>query len=369
MAFSDYSSVFGSGGLINTISSPSNLIRFTTSLAEKSAWAIYKNNYNLIRTEGQNRFIPDALTMLMGTNIASDLMAGGYQPHIGAYMAHKVGVATYTVLNRIKNIIAPELHETLRLRTEELLETATSTGIEDDLIKSILSTFATVGKKTPQYFYDIFYKDFNSAYLTSDRFLCLFERDGDVTDQTNKYPMFNRHYQAFLVKNVTIPAIDVENIDMMRLGQKFSIMGNRGTNESISVNYYVDRHNSLYNKLYSHITNDNFKSPNSYYNMYIIINNPYHEKGFDGNSVVGTTNPTGIKMNIINSSFPIVGKEDIISVWKYKGVHVKNINQVTYDNGSPELMNLPVIFNHNGVEVNHYDGFNEIFKLYDFNKA
>ena len=366
MAFNDYASLFsGTGGLLNTLSNPDSMIRFTTSAAESAAWAIYQNNYNLIKTK--DRTVPTALNMLMGSNVASDLMAGGYQPHIGAYLAHQVGMATFTVLNKIKNILSPGQFDTLRLRSEELLNQPNEPGINDDFIKQILSTFATVSDLTPKKFYEVFFKQFQSAYLTGDRFLCLFEKEVDTsgynqidTDNRNT----NRHYQAFLVKNVTIPSTDIENVEFKRFGQNFSIMGNLGTNENVMVNYYVDRHNVLYNKLYQHITNDNFKSPEDYYTMYIIINNPYQDVGYDGMSDLITKNITAMKMNL-NSQLPTIDKKSVISVWKYKGVHVKNINQVTYDNGSPDFLNLPVTFSHNGLEVTHYS--DDVFNQYNIN--
>lgn len=371
MAFNDYANLFsGTGGLLNTLSSASNIIRFTTSAAESAAWAVYKNNYNLINTK--DRTVPGALNMLLGSNVASDLMAGGYQPHIGAYLAHKVGVATFTILNKIKNIISPDKFNTLMDRSSELLLQQFDSGISDPLITSILSSFNTVESKTPQKFYEVFYKDFKSAYLTSDRFLCILEKEDETEgfnpSYSNEFSATNRHYQAFLVKNITIPSVDVENVDFMRLGQKFSQMGFVGTNESVMVNYYVDRYNSLYNKLYTHISSDNFKSPDQYYNMYIIINNPYQTMGKAdaSDSTLAFTNPTAIKMNSAGN-FPVIDKEDVISVWKYKNVHVKNINQVTFDNASGEFINLPVVFNHSGMEVTHYDGLGKEFTKYDLN--
>lgn len=365
----NYSKIFaGSGGLLNVLTDRSSAINFTSSLAEKAALGLYMKNYGGVDSflkKNTGRDLPGGLEFLAGDNIVSDILKGGYQPHVGAYLAHKVGSATRRAMNAVFDAFSPGLSQSFRNRYEELkkLEISSLNREESDEsvqnTKLVLEAFKTIADQHPEKFQEVFFKKFNSSYLSGDRFFCLLEYDyQDIADYSRQgSPKTNRHYQAFLVKNVTTPAFDVENIEFQRFGQKFSIAGTTGVNESISVNYYVDYHQALYRKLYEQMRNLSFVTDTSrYFTMYIIINNPHQ---YLSGSPIGI-NPKLTEKSILGlqtwGSIPN-GQNNILSVWKYKGVHVKNINQLTYDTASNDLLNLPVVFNHNGCETELF-GYN-----------
>lgn len=365
MDFMNYSQIFsGQGGLLSTISDPNKIIEWSTNLASQTAWGIYRKNHPKAPNKGN---LPSALSFLLGDNIVSDLISGGYQPHVGAYIAHKVGMATFSGLSAIKNQLLPGSNVLLQKEFNRLSKKEfDDRNISDDMIKQTLSSFATLNDIHPQKFQEVFFREFKSAYLTSDRYLCVLEKDENLSQEFEKKHQHNNHYQSFLVKNVTVPSTEVENISINRFGQSFSVMGNSGTTESISVNYFIDKNNSIVNKLFQHLSVDSYMGTDKYFNMYIIIHNPYFS-----NLTANNSNDNILK-NAVSKYLPgkisLETNSNLITVRKYSGVHVKNINQLTYDYSSGnDFATLPVIFNHNGVQIYNYDEYDKILNHYDWN--
>ena len=381
----DYSKIFaGSGGLLNAFSDRSSLVNFTSSLAEKAALGLYMKNYagaNKAIQKSTGRDLPSGLEFLAGDNIVSDVLRGGYQPHVGAYLAHKVGGATFQAMNAVFDVFAPGMSKSFKRRYEELKKVQYDKNFVDSSTTDrstldtqyVLESFKTIADQHPGKFQEVFFKQFNSAYLTGDRFFCLLEDETDpkrVYDE--KYIDHNRHYQAFLAKNVTVPSVDIETVEFTRFNQKFSIPGNPGQNESISVNYMVDYHNILYHKLYNFVQKKSFVTDSSkFFTMYLIINNPYQYIGRDWKDVPVNGNAGGLSSKDSSLAFQTHGmlpsaRNNILCVYKFKGVHVKNINQISYDTTTSDFINMPVVFNHNGVETEFYgydfhDGANNSF--------
>jgi hypothetical protein len=382
----DYSRIFASsGGLLGAIADRSSLVNWTTGLAEKAAMNLYLKNYvganqMVERNTRSARDLPDGLEFLTGDNIVSDILRGGFQPHVGAYLAHKVGGATFQALNAVFDYFEPNMSEGFRQRYEELKKveyakqfTEAQKNTTSELnTRYVLESFKKIADQHPEKFQEVFFKQFQSAYLTGDRFLCVLEDENLTTYSDGSYasrefmdlnPSYNRHYQAFLVKNITVPSFDVETTEIQRFGQKLSLPGRPGNNESISVNYYVDYHNVMYRKLFNNMNmKSNITDSSKFFTMYLIINNPYQYAGTDWKDV-----PINEQLSRIQDSktFTTHGmipsaRNNILCVYKFKRVFVKNVNQVTYDTASSDFLNVPVVFNHNGIETEYYG--------YDFHK-
>jgi len=109
-------------------------------------------------------------------------------------------------------------------------------------------------------------------------------------------------------------------------------------------------------KLYAHNQFAAFNSDSkNYFTMYIIVNNPYQSMSDFKSDPSGLAGLDVESMKALANFGKIPdGKNNILTVYKFTGVHVKNINQLTYDNSSSELLNLPIVYNHNGVEIEHF---------------
>ena len=358
----NYSQIFGSsGGIVSALSSASSILNYTTSLAERTAMGLYYQQFHNNPIKDYMNSNTLGLDFLIGDNIVSEMLKGGYSPHVGAYMAHKVGQATFQSMSYLLESFSPSEFSLLQKNYKDQLTKTNvnydvyNNGINDPHLGNIITLFNTIESIHPNKFKDIFHNQMKADYVKGNKFLCILEtNDSSVYDEfsTESKPMNNRHYISSLVKSITIPSTETSSIELIRFGKKLSLPAFSNFNESININYMIDSQNGILNKLYTYCTEQSFKNSENLYSLYIINNNPiqYFSKNSSPLSNIfsgGLKNPPELANNIIYS-------------YKLNGVSVKNINQLTLDTSSADFMNFSVVFDFNDIEVQTFN--------YDLNK-